>query len=109
MNKMNNTPEWLDHILGWIISVKEQGMGALLAGGMAMLRGKYNGGGWRKTSIDAVMCSVFAWFAKDILNLFGMNTELVYLLSVFVGYLGVDFIGRLLRKATANKIGVSDE
>lgn len=109
MKSMKENPEVWVQLSEWLSSVKEQGVGAALAGGMAILRGRYNGGGWKKTSMDAVMCSIFAWFAKDMLNIFEMNNELVYLLSVFIGYLGVDFIGRLLRRAAGNKVGVSDE
>ncbi|WP_192881254.1 MULTISPECIES: phage holin family protein, partial [unclassified Photorhabdus] len=44
-----------------MLSVKEQGIGAILSGTMAFLRGRYNGGGWLRVSIDAFMCAMFAW------------------------------------------------
>ena len=35
---------------------KEQSIGAILAFAMAYLRGRYNGGAFTKTVIDATMC-----------------------------------------------------
>ena len=39
---------------------KEQGIGAILAFAMAYLRGRYNGGAFTKTVIDATMCAIIA-------------------------------------------------
>ena len=41
-------------------SIKEQGIGAILAFAMAYLRGRYNGGAFTKTVIDATMCAIIA-------------------------------------------------
>ena len=38
----------------------EQGTGAILAFAMAYLRGRYNGGAFTKTVIDATMCAIIA-------------------------------------------------
>ena len=38
----------------------EQGIGAILAFAMAYLRGRYNGGAFTKTVIDATMCAIIA-------------------------------------------------
>ena len=43
-----------------ILAAKEQGIGAILAFAMAYLRGRYNGGAFTKTVIDATMCAVIA-------------------------------------------------
>ncbi|MFS1583611.1 MAG: phage holin family protein [Candidatus Arsenophonus phytopathogenicus] len=51
---------------------------------------------WRKTLIDATICAIIAWFARDLLALFGLSAGLVYLASVFIGYLGTDFLGEAL-------------
>ena len=37
---------------------KEPGIGAILAFAMAYLRGRYNGGAFTKTVIDATMCAL---------------------------------------------------
>lgn len=55
MKCMNNTPDWLDHLLSWLSSAKEQAAAAGLAGTVAILRGMYNGGGWKKTLLDGVL------------------------------------------------------
>lgn len=43
------------------------------------------------------MCAMFAWF-KDILILFNINHEFAYLVSVFIGYVGVDPVSKLLKE-----------
>ena len=42
-------------------AAKEQGIGAILAFAMAYLRGRYNGGAFTKTVIDATMCAIIAY------------------------------------------------
>lgn len=95
--KMKENPDLWEQILNCIYSVREQGISASLAGGMAILRGLYNGGGWKKTSIDGIMCAVFAWFVKDILILFNINHEFAYVASVFIGYIGVDTVSKIIK------------
>ena len=48
-------------LLAAILAAKEQGIGAILAFAMAYLRGRYNGGAFTKTVIDATMCAIIAW------------------------------------------------
>ncbi len=96
MNHMK-TPEFWDQVFQVIAAHKEQGISAALATGMAILRGKYNGGGWWKTLFDGAMCALFAWFVKDLLTLLGLNHELAYLASVFIGYVGVDGLSKLIK------------
>ncbi|PHM67347.1 phage holin, lambda family [Xenorhabdus sp. KJ12.1] len=103
-----NSDIWV-YLGEWIISVKEQGIGAVLAGIMAFLRGRYNGVGWLKVSIDAFICAMFAWFIRDVLNLFGLNPDLAYIGSVVIGYLGTDFIGQWLRKVAEKRAGASSD
>ena len=45
-------------LLAAILAAKEQGIGAIAA--MAYLRGRYNGGAFTKTVIDATMCAIIA-------------------------------------------------
>ena len=44
------------HDLLAILAAKGKGIGAILAFAMAYLRGRYNGGAFTKTVIDATMC-----------------------------------------------------
>ncbi|PHM52498.1 MULTISPECIES: phage holin, lambda family [Xenorhabdus] len=106
---MKENPDIWVHLGDWLISIREQGIGATLAGTMAFLRGRYQGGGWLKVSIDAFMCAMFAWFIRDVLNLFGLNPDLAYIGSVVIGYLGTDFIGQWLRKAAEKKAGGNND
>ncbi|MBI6530897.1 phage holin, lambda family [Proteus vulgaris] len=102
---MKENPDLWEQIFIALSSMKEQGISASLAGGMAILRGLYNGGGWKQTSIDGLMCAMFAWFIKDILILFNINHEFAYLASVFIGYVGVDSVSKLLKGRAGVKNG----
>ncbi|WFQ81406.1 phage holin, lambda family [Xenorhabdus sp. SF857] len=106
---MKENPDIWVQLGDWLISVREQGIWATLAGTMAFFRGRYNGGGWVKVSIDAFMCAMFAWFIRDVLNLFGLNPDLAYIGSVVIGYLGTDFIGQLLRKMAEKRAGANND
>ena len=46
-------------LLAAILAAKEQGI-TILAFAMAYLRGRYNGGAFTKTVIDATMCAIIA-------------------------------------------------
>lgn len=102
---MKENPDLWEQVFIVLSSMKEQGISTSLAGGMAILRGLYNGGGWKKTSIDGLMCAMFAWFVKDILILFNINHEFAYLASVFIGYVGVDSVSKLLKGRAGVKNG----
>ena len=47
-------------IFSAILAAKEQGIEAILAFAMACLRGRYNGGAFTKTVIDATMYAIIA-------------------------------------------------
>ncbi|MBW7981555.1 phage holin, lambda family [Enterobacillus tribolii] len=99
----DKTPEVWSAVLAWLVSVKEQGVGAMLAATMAYLRGRYNGGKFWRVLIDALMCAMLAWFIRDLLDLIGLKTNLAYIGSIMVGYLGTDYFGTLLRRLIGNK------
>ncbi|HGY3147600.1 TPA: phage holin, lambda family [Morganella morganii] len=103
MKHMNNTPDWLDQILSYLSQYKDQGAFAALAGVVAILRGMYNGGGWKKTLLDGVLCALLGWFAKDLLALIGLNQDFAYITSVMIGYWGVEKVsGAIKGKAGVN-------
>ena len=58
-------------------SAKEQGIGAILAFAMAYLRGRYNGGAFTKTVIDATMCAITAEAIRDLLDFAGLHSTLL--------------------------------
>ena len=82
-------------------AAKEQGIGAILAFAMAYLRGRYNGGAFTKTVIDATMCAIIAQFIR-IFDFAGLS-NLAYITSVFIGYIGTDSIGSLNKRFAAKK------
>lgn len=95
-------------LLATLMAVKDQGIGAILAFAMAYLRGRYNGGAFTKTVIDATMCAIIAWFVRDLLDFAGLSSNLAYIASVFIGYIGTDSIGALIKRFAAKKAGVDD-
>ena len=58
-------------LLAAILAAKEQGTGQSLRLVMAYLRGRYNGGAFTKTAIDATMCAIIAQFIRDLLDFAG--------------------------------------
>lgn len=105
MKHMNNTPDWLDQILSYLSQYKDQGAFAGLAGVVAILRGMYNGGGWKKTLLDGVLCALLGWFAKDLLALIGLNQDFAYITSVMIGYWGVEKVSGMIK----GKAGVNND
>ena len=71
-------------------------------------RGRYNGGAFTKTVIDATMCAIIAQFIRDLLDFAGIGSNLAYITSVFIGYIGTDSIGSLIKRFAAKKAGVED-
>ncbi|MEI7375662.1 MULTISPECIES: phage holin, lambda family [Dickeya] len=95
-------------LLAALLAAKEQGAGAVLAFAMAYLRGRYNGGKIIRTLIDALMCAMIAWFIRDLLDFVGLSKDLAYIASVFIGYVGTDSIGALIKKIISKRAGVED-
>ena len=71
-------------------------------------RQEYNGGAFTKTVIDATMCAIIAQFIRDLLDFAGLSSNLAYITSVFIGYIGTDSIGSLIKRFAAKKAGVED-
>ena len=80
---------------------------AILAFAMAYLRGRYNGGAFTKTVIDATMCAIIALSIRDLLDFAGLSSNLAYITSVFIGYIGMTRLVRL-SNASLLKAGVED-
>ena len=56
-----------------------------------------------KTVIDATMCAIIAWFINDLLDFAGLSSNLAYITSVFIGYIGTDSIGSLIKRFAVKK------
>ena len=98
--KMPNMTCWPRHSRG----KGTKDIGAILAFAMAYLRGRYNGGAFAKTVIDATM--YFALSPSSfavLLDFAGLSSNLAYITSVFIGYIGTDSIGSLIRRASLLK------
>ena len=54
------------------------------------------------------MCAIIAWFIRDLLDFAGLSSNLAYITSVFIGYIGTDSIGSCPSNASLPKAGVED-
>lgn len=106
--KMHNSPDVWTLIVTWVAEHKGELVSALIAAVMALLRGWYAGGGRTQRMLDAAMCSIIAWFLKDILVLLNIDQGWAMVSSVFIGYLGTDYIGSVLKRIVGNKTGAGN-
>ena len=42
------------------------------------------------------MCAIIAYFIRDLLDFAGLSSNLAYITSVFIGYIGTDSIVSLI-------------
>ena len=61
-----------------------------------------------KTVIDATMYHYRLVHSLDLLDFAGLSSNLAYITSVFIGYIGTDSIGSLIKRFAAKKAGVED-
>ena len=47
----------------------------------------------QKTGLDATMCAIIAQSIRNLLDFAGLSSNLAYITSVFIGYIGTDSIG----------------
>ena len=53
------------------------------------------------------MCAIIAQFIRTF-STAGLSSNLAYITSVFIGYIGTDSIGSLIKRFAAKKAGVED-
>ena len=95
-------------LLAAILAAKEQGIGAILAFAMAyLLPGEYNGGAFYKNSNRRNDVRHYRLVhSYDLLDFAGQwQSYLAYITSVFIGYIGTDSIGSLIKRFAAKKAG----
>ena len=51
------------------------------------------------------MCAIIAWFIRDLLDFAGLSSNLAYITSVFIGYIGTDSIGSASNASLLKKPG----
>ena len=61
-----------------------------------------------KTVIDATMCAIIIQLIREPSRLLGLSSNLAYITSVFIGYIGTDSIGSLIKRFAAKKAGSED-
>ena len=90
-------------LLAAISAAANKGIGAILAFCTAYLRSRYNGG-VTKIALDATMCAIIAQFIRDLLDFAGLSSNLAYITSVFIGYIGTDSLVRLSNASLLKKL-----
>ena len=94
-------------LLAAILAAKEQGIGAILAFAMAYLSRQI----WRCVYKNSNRRNDVRHYrlvhSSDLLDFAGLSSNLAYITSVFIGYIGTDSIGSLIKRFAA-KAGVED-
>ena len=85
-------------LLAAILAAKEQGIGAILAFAMAYLRGRYNRACVYKALIDASYMHIY----RLVVRLYETSPIRgnLFITSMFIGYIGTDSIGSLIKRPT---------
>ncbi|MBL3522854.1 phage holin, lambda family [Serratia plymuthica] len=110
MKMPEKNPDFWAQIIAWLAAHKSEGGYALTAFIAAMLRGIYAGKSpWGRRVLDALMCSLFAWFLKDFLLAMGWEAKWASIASVFIGFAGIDYLSHTLRVFVRRKTGIDDE
>ena len=95
-------------LLAAILAAKEQGIGATFLRLQWRTFAADITAAFTKTVIDAMMCAIIAQFIRDLLDFAGLSSNLAYITSVFIGHIGTDSIGSLIKRFAAKKAGVED-
>ena len=74
----------------------------------AYLRGRYNGGAFTKTVQSTQRCAPLSPSSFVTFFDFAGLSSILYITSVFIGYIGTDSIGSLIKRFAAKKAGVED-
>ena len=72
---------------------------------MAYLRGRYNGGAFTKTVNRMQRCAPLSPSSFVTFSTSPDYSNLAYITSVFIGYIGTDSIGSLIKRFAAKKVG----
>ena len=91
-------------LLAAILAAKEQGIGAILAFAMAYLRGRHNGGVVMQRRANDVRH--YRLVHRDLRLRHSSSNLCRYIMSVFIGYIGTDSIGSLIKRFVAKKAGI---
>ncbi|WP_052184374.1 phage holin, lambda family [Rahnella aquatilis] len=81
---------------GFILEYRLCVIDAMLSASMAVLHDIYRNMRMRRCFLDAAMCGLFAWVARDMIVLMGWGIEWTNIMSVLIGFMGVDYIGKTL-------------
>ncbi|CNF16682.1 phage holin [Yersinia rohdei] len=102
---MDKNPDLLAQLVGWLMAHRAEFGYGTIAGLIAWLRGRYNERPFRRCFLDALMCAAIAFSVKDLLSFFSLTTDLAYIASVIIGYMGTDYLSSFLKwKVTGKNI-----
>lgn len=101
--KMNNNPDLLDLLTRWLSEHRSEMGYAGIAATIAWLRGRYNEKPFRRCFFDSLMCAAIAFAVRDLLGFAGLTTDLAYISSVIIGYLGTDYLSSVFKWKVTGK------
>ena len=92
-------------LLAAILAAKEQASGQSLRLQWRTFAADIMAVRFTKTVIDATMCILSPSSFDDLLDFAGLSSNLAYITSVFIGYIGTDSIGSLYVASLLKKPG----
>ncbi|PWC14228.1 phage holin, lambda family [Brenneria roseae subsp. americana] len=106
----DKNPDLWAQLIAWLSANKAETSYSFAAAVMALLRAAYIGrDSWPRRLLDAAMCSLVAFYINDGLAALGWDSKFASLGSVFIGFLGIDYIGSILRRFVGNKTGTNSQ
>jgi lambda family phage holin len=99
-------PDLWAQLVTWLIAHRVDSGYALAAAVMALLRSAYAGrDSWYRRILDAAMCALVAFFIRDGLAAMAWDSSWATIGSVFIGFVGVDYLSSVLRRVMDNRAG----
>ena len=90
-------------LLAAILAAKEQGIGAILAFAMAYLAADIRRCVYKNSNRRNDVRHYRLVYICDLLDFAGLSSNLAYITSVFIGYIGTDSIGSFIKRFAAKK------
>ncbi|MEG3133649.1 phage holin family protein [Rouxiella sp. T17] len=94
-------------VLGYIVKNGEKIMATIFSGLLSFLLGTYSQKAFLiKNVTSAIMCALISWYVYDVLLvILALPLEWVNLISVLIGFIGVDYTRIVLIRLVGKKFG----
>ena len=105
MKRMNDQPDLIAQILGWISAVAPQLYAPALSVTIAVFRVIYGGGSHRQMLLEGAMCGLATLSLVPALQYLGLPDNMATFAGGAVGFLGVEKLRELADKFIERKAG----